>query len=86
MQLRPVVLVTEEQRLRELVVKPTTATTSETAIGQLTKAIETFSVNLLQQVQSQQSTGGLYRPQLSTDTTTDGTQSALAAEPFRVGL
>jgi hypothetical protein len=57
MQLRPVVLVTEEQRLREPVVKPmtTTTTTSETAVDQLTKAITTFSVNLLQQAQSQQS-------------------------------
>jgi len=51
MQLQLVVLVTEEQRLREPVVKPmtTTTTTSETAVDQLTKAIITFSVNLLQQ-------------------------------------
>lgn len=43
----PAVSVTEEQRLAEPVAKPTTA--SETAVGQLTKAFKTFSVNLLQQ-------------------------------------
>jgi hypothetical protein len=45
-------LATVEQRPAELVVKSTTAleTASKTEIDQLTKAVKTFSVNLLQQV------------------------------------
>ena len=55
--------VTREQRLAKLVVKSTT-TPKTTEIDQLTKAIQTFSVNLLQQVQPQQSfqqIDGFYR-------------------------
>jgi hypothetical protein len=54
-QLRPIVSVTKEQRLAEPVVtstKPPNTTT--TAVDQLTKAFEKLSVNLIQQVQSQQ--------------------------------
>jgi hypothetical protein len=50
-QLWPTVSVTKEQRLADLVVKPTTALET-TAVDQLTKAFEKLSVNLLQQVQS----------------------------------
>ena len=61
-QLQTAVPATVEQRLGEPVVKPTTA--SKTEIDQLTKAFETFSVNLLQQAQlwqSFQETNGFYR-------------------------
>jgi hypothetical protein len=52
-QLRPMVSVTKEQRLADLVVKPTkpTALLETTMVDQLTKAFEKLSVNLLQQVQ-----------------------------------
>ena len=57
-QLRPTVSVTKEQRLAEPVVKSerpaTLPDTAATAVDQLTKAFERLSVNLLQQVQSQQ--------------------------------
>jgi hypothetical protein len=64
-QLQPAAPVTGA-RLREPVVRSTTAletTLETTAMGQLTKAFETFSVNLLQLVQPQQSfeqTDGFY--------------------------
>ena len=65
-QLQPAMPATVEQRLRELVVKSMTIpeTASKTAVDQLTKAFETFSVNLLQQVQlwqSFQQTDGFYK-------------------------
>jgi hypothetical protein len=51
-QLRPTVSVTKEQRLADLVVKPTKPVSlPDTAVDQLTKAFEKLSVNLLQQVQ-----------------------------------
>jgi hypothetical protein len=54
-QLRPTVSVTKEQRLAEPVVKSTKPPdTTTTAVNQLTKAFEKLSVNLIQQVQSQQ--------------------------------
>jgi hypothetical protein len=63
-QLRPTVLVTKEQRLAEPVVKPTqTGNTTDTVVDNLTKAFEKLSVNLVQQIQSQQPNqrpGGLY--------------------------
>jgi len=64
-QLQPAMPATVEQRLREPVVKSMTTPelASITEIDQLTKAFETFSVNLLQQVQLQQSfqqTDGFY--------------------------
>jgi hypothetical protein len=52
-RLQPTVSVTKEQRLAEPVVKPTKPDAT-TAVDQLTKAFEKLSVNLLQQVQSQQ--------------------------------
>src|SRR3984893_3858335 len=54
-QLCPTVSVTKKQRLAEPVVKPTqTSNTTDTAVDNLTKAFEKLSVNLVQQIQSQQ--------------------------------
>jgi hypothetical protein len=56
-QLQPTLSVTQEQQLVEPVVKKTIGApdTTTTAVDQLTKAFEKLSVNLVQQIQSQQS-------------------------------
>jgi hypothetical protein len=62
-QLQSTVLVTKEQRLTEPVVKPTqTGNTTDTAVDNLTKAFEKLSVNLVQQIQSQQQQPPYQRP------------------------